>query len=87
MDMQMDWSMTVYAETPLADMQALDADRWHAEQFSVDSQVWDRLAVRYDGQGRSAQAANCRRRAAHYAGVMECSAVAVETLEVAYAGD
>lgn len=73
--MDMDWSMTVYLGTPVEAMRALDAERWHAEQFSADARVWDMLAVRYDAQGRPEQAASCRRRAAHYA---QCAVVTPE---------
>jgi len=65
--MDMDWSMTVYLATPMDAMRALDAERSHAEQFSTEARVWDTLAARYEAQGRPAQAASCRRRAAHYA--------------------
>jgi hypothetical protein len=83
--------MTVYLATPVDAMRALDAERFHAEQFSTEARVWDMLAARYEGQGRSAQAASCRRRAAHYAQVFpvapgEHGGVAVET-EVCCAGD
>jgi len=78
--MDMDWSMTVYLATPVEEMRALDAERVHAEQFSTEARVWDMLAARYDGQGRSAQAGSCRRRAAHYAQAEQTFQVA----EVAY---
>jgi hypothetical protein len=76
-------SMDLYLSTSLEAMQALDDERRNAEMGSVDARVWNGLAMRYDAQGRPAQAGSCRRRAEHYAGLV--TSVSLETEAVEYA--